>query len=214
MNLDWWVLVVVDILWKILTACHENWQFLSRTFRGNLPKSWRKKLRLMTFSEVGLYLLSWNKLIFSKNMQMMLLFWMSSQPIIFNWMAPHIHWLDKKPSYHSKCLQTFSFYSIFTNLFQLNKYERFCSTTDLLENIFNYLFVAFWFNWFWLLILRFPSFCTDSNSNVFYLSWVMSAAGFKGSVDPSFMSFVTLPTRVISSATLFKLRGCCVAARG
>ena len=53
----------------------------------------------------------------------MLLFWMSSQQIILSRMAPVTHWLDKKPSWHWKYLQTLSFYAIFTNLFQLNKYE-------------------------------------------------------------------------------------------
>ena len=57
-------------------------------------------------------------------MQMMLLFWVSSQPITFSWMAPLIHWFDNKPSKHWKCLQTLSFYAIFTNLFQLNKYDH------------------------------------------------------------------------------------------
>ena len=33
-----------------------------------------------------------------------------------------IHLLDIKPSKHWICLQTLSFYAIFTSLFQLNKY--------------------------------------------------------------------------------------------
>ena len=63
------------------------------------------------------------KLICGK-MQMMLLFWMSSRPIILSWMG--LSFTDWITSHHSigNCLQTLSFYTIFTNLFQFNKYDR------------------------------------------------------------------------------------------
>ena len=55
-------------------------------------------------------------------MQMMFLFWVSSQPIILSGTASLIHWLDKKPSL--EMFTTLIFYAIFINLSGLNKYDQ------------------------------------------------------------------------------------------
>ena len=153
-------LVVVDILWKILTACHENWQFLSRTFRGNLPKSWRKKLRLMTFSEVDCTCWAETNYFFPKICKWCYCFeWVPNQLFSVEW---HLIFTDWIRSHHTirnvyKHLVFTQFSQIYfswtsTNVFvQPQIYWRIFSITYLL--LFGSIGFGYWFYDFQVFVL-------------------------------------------------------------
>ena len=145
---------------------------------------------------------------FLEKMQMMLLFWMSSQPIIISWMTPLNVYKHLVLTQFSQIYFSSSSTSV---LVQPKIYWRILSITCgfLVEYVLVIDFtISKSFYWF-----QFKCLLSKRLGPLISLSWVMSAAGFKGSVDLSSMSIVTLPPRVISCAKLTKPRDCCVAAR-